>query len=100
MNLKEYLLACLGEEASEIGQEVGKCLRFTPNHICPVSHKPNIQKLTEEIADLHAIVALLDSAGVKIDMTSTTFQDRVKDKIERTATSFGWAAELGTLKND
>lgn len=100
MNLKQYLLACLGEEASEIGQEVGKCLRFTPEHTCPVSGKPNVQKLTEEIADLHAILALLDSAGLKIDLTSAVFQARVRDKIERTAQSFQWAAELGVLKND
>ncbi len=64
MNLKEYILTCIGEEGGEVSQASSKCMRFgmTDNH--PVhGEMHNVDSLVQEVNDLIAVVELLGERG-------------------------------------
>jgi hypothetical protein len=64
MNLKEYILACIGEEGGEITKASSKCLRFGLTDTHPIEgYKNNIDSLIQEVNDLIAVVELLGEKG-------------------------------------
>jgi hypothetical protein len=98
MNLVEHLLVCLGEELNETGQEVAKCLRFTPHHRPDSYPLNNIDRVALEYADVHAVIELLAENGIVIDTTTEIFKQRVADKKWRTMNEGAvWARNLGAL---
>lgn len=55
-----HLLACLTEEAGEVSQLVGKCLRFGMDDCHPKTNNvPNKELLRREFNDLVAVARLL-----------------------------------------
>ena len=60
LNVEQYLLTTLAEEASEVAQEASKCIRFTCTHTNPVTKTINIDKLEIELRDLMTIVHMLE----------------------------------------
>lgn len=98
MNTVEHLFACLAEELNETGQEVGKCLRFSPFHQPPGYIGSNVDRMTLELADVFAIVELLNERGIQINIHSASFRARVEDKKRRTVQDgMRWARDLGAL---
>jgi hypothetical protein len=60
MDLKEYILTCIGEEAGEVTQASSKCLRFGMIDFHPDNGMmPNGTSLIQEINDLIAVAELL-----------------------------------------
>lgn len=56
MNLVEYSLAIVAEEAAEVAQAAIKCMRFTTNHSQEEGGPTNLQHLLTELAQLQATV--------------------------------------------
>lgn len=83
MNLSEYLLVCLMEEAAEVSQEAAKCLRFSPDHTCPVSGKTNLHKLKVEFGQLLCLVEMLDEQGIDLRLSDEEQKAVAVDKRQR-----------------
>lgn len=104
MKTVEYLLCCLSEELSEVQQEIGKCLRFTPHHKPDIYDTTNIERVQLEMADVYAIVSMLNSYDINTGIFVPPFfemsrlqQDRMIDKIRRTNELMEISIKLGAL---
>jgi hypothetical protein len=96
MNSKEYLLACLSEELSEVQQCVSKCLRFSPEHRYEEYPRSNFEELSMEFSDVMAIMDLMKelcNLDVQVDL------DRLDEKKERTLHYMNVSRLMGTLKD-
>ena len=95
MNKTEYLLSCIGEEAGEISQAVGKCLRFglfdgNPNN----KFIGNVVGLIQETNDLIALVELLGTHG--IDISKLNDPDIIETKKLKFEHFRDYSVRLGT----
>ena len=94
MNNLEYLLTSIMEECGELSQSISKCVRFTPDHVCPKKHKPNIEDLRIEFSDVMALFELLkEEEGIDIQ-ASRTLIDAKKTRFKQMRQI---SRELGTL---
>jgi hypothetical protein len=66
MNLQEYTVACMQEEASEVIQAAGKALRFKLEDVNPVTGATNASQIVFELNDLFATIQLMCEAGVNL----------------------------------
>lgn len=66
MNRQEYLLVCLVEELSEMQHAASKCLRFTPEDVCPERKIKNRLKLQDELNDVVAVLEMLYDDGFSL----------------------------------
>jgi hypothetical protein len=94
MNLQEHLLVCLGEEASEVGQEAAKCLRFGP-HDC-YNGSTNLERLVTEYSQLEAVRRRLAQAGIVIEVN----EEAVQAKLHNLDKYMGYSVAVGTLQSD
>lgn len=94
MNIREYLIACLVEELSEVQKELVKCLRFTPNHVSAHDNTSNIDRVSMEYADVIAVLELLAAEGVVLKADP----ERVADKRRRTIELMPHSQKLGALQ--
>lgn len=97
MNTREHLLICLSEECAEVSQRVSKALRFGLDEIQPGQHKTNADRIVVELADLLAVVTLLEREGA-FKAHGDHFLDLVEMKRVKLATFMQYAAECGTLE--
>jgi hypothetical protein len=69
MNLQEHLLTCLGEEGSEIAQDIAKCLRFglDDRNVLKPTGPTNRERLVAELNDLLGVAAMLEELGILPD---------------------------------
>lgn len=73
----KHLLACLAEEAGEVAQIVGKCLRFGMEDSHPkTGNIPNHVLMYNEVNDLIAVAEML---GI---MASTPLINKKKKRVE------------------
>lgn len=92
MNLQQYLMSLLMEEASEVAQAANKCNRFTPDHIYADYGNSNLERLQIEITDLVTVLSLLEKElGVTFDMTPSN------DKVQRITNMMVHSRAMGTL---
>ena len=97
MTRDEHLLTCLGEEATEIAQNVTKALRFSLTRIEPGQPLTNAERIAEEINDLFAVAALLIAEGKLPDWALLNSPEKVQAKIARIKKSFAISRATGTL---
>ena len=66
MDVKEHLLTCLSEEASEIIKDVSKSLRFglSDRNVLNPTGPTNWERLIDELNDLFAVVEMLTDRGI------------------------------------
>lgn len=64
MNRAEHLLACLAEEADEVGQRVMKALRFGLREVQADQPLTNDDRICDELRDLIAVAQILHAEGV------------------------------------
>jgi hypothetical protein len=99
----EYLLICLSEELAEVQQEIGKCLRFTPNHKPDVYPTTNLERLRLERMDVAAVARLLLDRGVDTQLTANLARvtddefDRYNAKKDRTLNLMALSKEMGVV---
>jgi hypothetical protein len=63
MNIQEYLLCCLGEEASEITKECSKAMRFGIDDDYKDYGTPR-SNLCDELNQLLGVVSILEARGI------------------------------------
>lgn len=94
MNNLEYLLTSIMEECGELSQSISKCVRFTPDHVCPKKHKPNIEDVRIEFSDVIALFELLkEEEGIDIQAS----RELIDAKKVRFKQMRQISRELGTL---
>ena len=70
MNEKDYILACISEEAGEIVQAVGKSHRFGLLDTNPGTERSNYVNLHNEVCDLVAVYEMLcNSMGYPYELS-------------------------------
>jgi NTP pyrophosphatase (non-canonical NTP hydrolase) len=65
-DLRETLII-LQEELIEAAQVISKIFRFGPDQLVPGSDSTNLQRLTQELGDVQAMIELLVDLQVGID---------------------------------
>jgi hypothetical protein len=81
LNPTEHLLTCLGEEGSEIAQDVCKCVRFGLDdvNVLTPGGPNNRERLVNELNDLMGVVRLL----IEKNIIPTNWQDAEKQAAKR-----------------
>jgi len=82
MNRLAHLLACIGEEAGEISQAVGKAQRFGLLDTNPSSKNSNWDDLLNEYHDMVAVMEMLSDESGWIGVVDRERVDRKKHRVE------------------
>jgi hypothetical protein len=97
MNSTEHLLTCLGEEGSEVAQDVSKCLRFGCNdrNFLNPTGPTNTERLVNELNDLLGVAEMLVTEGV----IPANWIDRgkIEAKKEKVLNCMEYARKVGAL---
>jgi NTP pyrophosphatase (non-canonical NTP hydrolase) len=97
MNLKEYLLTCLAEEAAEVSQGAAKAIRFGLDDRYPDAGSPTTEaKLLAELNDLLGVVALCQIHGILPN--NLWDRGRMDDKQEKVRKYMEYSRKVGTLE--
>lgn len=103
MNRKEYLLALVAEEATEVTHRAHKALRFGTTEVQTGAHLDNIDLLEHEVMDLEVALGLLRQELSRLgegdrmlyrDDYPREYKAAKRRKLERW---MGWSAMCGTL---
>jgi hypothetical protein len=93
MNREQYLFKLLEEEASEVGQNASKCMRFTALHTAPQYSETNLERLQTELTDFFTVLEMLEEElKVEFDRSSSASK---KDRIEG---YYNISKQLGTAR--
>ncbi len=96
MNLKEYILTCIGEEGAEIAQASSKCLRFGMVDFHPQNGmQPNGDRLIQEVNDLIAMVEVLGENGFMDTSKLNAWEVKLAKK-EKFYKYLGYSKDIGT----
>lgn len=98
MNTTEHLLTCLGEEGSEISQDVSKCLRFglSDRNVLDPTGPTNCERLVNELNDMLGVASLLSEFGIiPANWMDPEKQIAKKRKVRK---FMGYAVTVGALK--
>lgn len=93
MNATEYLLSCLIEECAEVIQRATKAQRFGVNEVQPGQDQNNIDRLSDELADLEGTIQLLQDEGVNL----CRLPDAVEAKKKKVREFMEYSRAQGTL---
>jgi hypothetical protein len=97
VNNIKHLLSCLGEEGSEISQDVFKCLRFglEDRNVLNPTGPTNRERLVNEMNDLMGVARLL----VEENIIPANWQDAEKQaaKREKVRKFMQYAHSVGAL---
>jgi hypothetical protein len=95
MRTAELLLAMLGEEACEVGQAAGKCIRFTPHHTFASYHESNLDRLKDEVVDLIAVYYL---AMLELGEVPLLDDDVILERARRKSETLNTSRQLGVIE--
>ena len=106
MNRQEHLLTILGEECSELHQELCKAMRFGVNEQRDLS-TTNAQRIFKEFNDVLAMVDMVNESVISTSRSSgITYTDKgvmyrdesfIKEKIAKVEKYLVYSEECGTL---
>lgn len=96
MNEKEHLLVCLSEECAEVQHAIAKALRFGLDDGYPESTTTNADDILNELADITAVVEMLEER--KIINRTTSIEHAIKKKKERVEHYMKHAIFTGALQ--
>lgn len=99
MNRTEHILASIGEEAAEIGQAVGKGLRFGLTDVGPFNKESNGANLIQEINDLLALVEIAGENGV-LDISLLNNEDIKLAKKDKYFKYLQYSMNLGNVQDE
>jgi len=80
MNLNQYLLTKLAEEASEVAKISLKTQQFGFNEVCPGQRFTNAERLHQELDDLQAAIEMLNDVGLGYIPNPVAIETK-KDKV-------------------
>lgn len=93
MDRTEHLLACLAEEAAEVGMAVGKALRFGLDD-GRTQDTTNADDIARELNELFAVAEMLEECGA---LPKRGLLQDIGVKRERVAKWMEYAEQRGTL---
>jgi hypothetical protein len=97
MNRQEHLLTILGEECSELHQEICKALRFGVNEQRDLSTS-NSERMFKEFNDLIAMVDMVnESLGAPVMHVDISLNARKRAKVEQ---YLEYSKDCGTLTDN
>lgn len=79
-DLRETLII-LQEELIESAQVISKCFRFGPDQLVPDTDTTNLQRLTQELGDVQAMIELL--VDLDVGITNDTINTAKLKKFEK-----------------
>ena len=82
MNIEDYLLACISEEAGEIIQAVGKSHRFGVTDKNPNTNDMNFYELKKEIHDLIAVYEMFCAEYEQYTELDRTMIEKKKERVK------------------
>lgn len=82
-DLRETLII-LQEELIEAAQVISKCFRFGPDQLVPNTDTTNLQRLTQELGDVQAMIELL--VDLNVGITDDTINEAKLKKFEKLKT--------------
>lgn len=95
----EYLLVKLAEECAEVAQRATKALTFGVEEIQKNQTLTNAQRVMGELADMAAVVGMLQDDGVlSVDLVG--FRAMVEAKREKLRRYMQYSREKGCLEQD
>lgn len=94
MNLEQYLLIKLAEEASEIAQIALKCSQFGLDEVYPEAGVPNHERLSGELNDLLGVLHMLNTEG---GLGFEPCNGAVAKKVEKIKKYLSYSKELGKV---
>lgn len=97
MNRTEHLLACLAEECHEVGQRALKAQRFGLLEVQPEQDKTNWQRIQDELADLLAVMEMLEDCAGSMYFIPRAAVEAKKEKVEK---YMAYAESQGALSRD
>ena len=106
MNRQEHLLTILGEECSELHQEICKALRFGINEQRDLPTN-NAQRMFKEFNDLLAMVDMVNESTIETSKgilyskgVMYRGEDLIKTKKEKVEKYLLYSKECGTLNDE
>jgi hypothetical protein len=97
MKLAEYVLWLVAEECAEVAQRCSKAARFGPDEVMAGQSLDNVQRLSEEVWDLLAVLDIAGDLGLVRLGSEQEKLDRLQAKRMKVARYMGYSLELGTL---
>lgn len=97
MNLEQYLLIKLIEEAAEIQQRATKMLRFGINEIQPGQEKENVERLFDELIDFTIVVDKLSRHPSFVLDVKDNFSDSRAKKEARFEEYLNYSKKMGLV---
>lgn len=84
MTREEHLLVILTEECAEVIKETSKALRFGLDDHKPGQYKTNRERITAELNDLFAVIAMLvdDETFKSKELAEIEFMEAKRRKVE------------------
>lgn len=95
LSYEQYLLTCLSEECDEVSQRALKAIRFGMSEVQEGQPLNNSGRLLGEVADLLAILELLQDNGSLLDIQLGDAIDAKKNKFAQYAE---YSRKLGILE--
>jgi len=100
MNTTEHLLTCLGEEGSEVAQDVAKALRFGLDdlNVLNPTGPTNRERIVMELNDLFAVMdMLIERKIIPADWCDPTRTHEKRMKVEK---FLDYARSVGALSDN
>ncbi len=99
LNLIQYLLVCLGEEAVEVAHRAAKSVRFGVHECNPKDPtKDNAYLVAEELTQLLAVYAMLVERGAAMPLGHPRLAGVAEAKRAAFDRYAGYSAQLGILQ--
>ena len=98
MNLDDYLLSHLAQECAEVIVRCTKAQHFGLDEIQPDQPLTNRQRIAEELADLSALVVLMEDIGILPEFSERDLNARISAKHRKAKEFREYSRKLGRLE--
>jgi|SRR6185369_13199038 len=97
MNLDDYLLSHLAQECAEVIVRCTKAQHFGLDEVQPEQPLTNRQRIAEELADVGALVCLMEEIGILPAFSGRDMNARISAKHRKAKQFREYSRELGRL---
>ena len=98
MNLDDYLLSYLAQECNEVAIRCTKAQMFGLDEIQPGQPLTNRQRIAEELADLKALVFLMEGVHLLPEFSERDLNARISAKHRKAKEFRNYSRQLGRLE--
>ncbi len=98
MNREEHLLTITAEECGEVAQRLTKILRFGVFETQPGNERDNNSRFYQELADLLAMVEMLEDEGITAKINPVLMTQWKMNKKKKVEHFLEYSKEQGTLE--